>query len=219
MDRAYEHGVNYFDTAELYGYGNAEILMGKAIKRAGWARKDFVLSTKYFIVGPGMNDTFLSRKHIIEGVEASLKRLQLDYMDIAFAHVYDYETPIEEVCRAFNYIIEQGKAFYWATSNWTADQILEAYECCERLDLIKPIAEQPEYNLFVRPSVEVELVPLFEKYGYGTIVWSPLAGGLLTGKYNKGEDPEASRYDGEKLTSKNNFKRKFQYRPYGEDKE
>ena len=183
----------------MYGRGNAEILMGKALKKAGWARKDYVLSTKYIGCGTGVNDKFLSRKHIVEGVDASLKRLQLDYMDIAFAHRFDYETPIEEVCRAFNYIIEQGKAFYWATSEWTAEQIMEANECCERLDLIKPIADQPQYNLFDRTKFEVELVPLFDKWGYGTTIWSPLAGGYLTGKYNKGDVPADSRYHGEKL--------------------
>ncbi len=200
LDRAYENGVNYFDTAELYGHGNAETLMGKALKRLGWARKDFVLASKYFVVGPGVNDKMLSRKHILEGIDASLKRLQIDYLDVAFAHVYDYETPIEEVCRAFDRVVNSGKAFYWATSNWTAQQITEAFECCERHDLIKPVVEQPEYNLFVRKNVEVDLVPMYEKYGYGTTVWSPLAGGILSGKYNDGTDPPNSRYHGEKLT-------------------
>jgi aryl-alcohol dehydrogenase-like predicted oxidoreductase len=199
--------VNYFDTAEMYGFGNAEILMGRALKKAGWARKDYVLSTKYIVAGKGVNDTFLSRKHIMEGVDASLKRLQLDYMDIAFAHRYDYETPMEEVCRAFNNIIEQGKAFYWATSEWSAEQIMEAHECCERLDLIKPIADQPEYNLFIRHKVESDYVPLYEKWGCGLTTWSPLAGGLLAGKYNDGRDPEDSRYHGEKLTSKSDCDR------------
>lgn len=199
MKACYDGGVNYFDTAEAYGNGNAEILMGKAIKRAGWARKDFVLSTKYIGCGKGVNDKFLSRKHILEGVDASLKRLQLDYMDVAFAHRYDYDTPIEEVCRAFNKVIDQGKAFYWATSEWSPAQIMEANECCERLDLIKPIVEQPEYNLFIRNKFEAGLAPIFDKCGYGTTIWSPLAGGLLTGKYNDGKDPEDSRYHGEKI--------------------
>ncbi len=175
--------------------------MGKAIKRAGWARKDFVLSTKYFSCGKGVNDKGLSRKHILEGVDASLKRLQLDYMDIAFAHRYDYQTSIEEVCRAFNYVIDHGKAFYWATSEWTPEQVMEAFECCERHDLIKPIADQAEYNLLTRKRLEVELVPIFEKTGYGTTIWSPLAGGYLTGKYNTGDIPADSRYHGEKLDS------------------
>eukprot|EP01022_Parablepharisma_sp_SALTPOND_P017226 TRINITY_DN270_c0_g1_i1.p3 TRINITY_DN270_c0_g1~~TRINITY_DN270_c0_g1_i1.p3 ORF type:complete len:299 (-),score=37.22 TRINITY_DN270_c0_g1_i1:88-984(-) len=175
--------------------------MGKAIKKAGWERKDFVLSSKYILSGPGVNETFLSRKHIIEGVEGSLKRLDLDYLDIAFAHRYDHSTPIEEVCRGFNQIIDDGKAFYWGTSEWTPEQIMEACVCCERFGLIKPIVEQPEYNMCVRERFEVDLVPLYEKKGYGTVIWSPLAGGLLTGKYNKGEDPVGSRYHGEKLTT------------------
>ncbi len=199
LNRAYEGGVNYFDTAEIYGFGNAEIAMGKALKRLGLARKDYVLSTKFFKVGTGVNDAFLSRKHIIEGVNNSLKRLQLDYMDIAFAHRYDYITPIEETCRAFNRIIEDGKAFYWATSQWTPQQVMEAFECCERLNLIKPIADQSQYNLFVRERFEVDMVPLFAKYGYGNTIWSPLAGGFLTGKYNTGAVPADARYHGEKL--------------------
>ncbi len=179
--------------------------MGKAIKRLGIARKDFVLSTKFFKVGPGVNDTFLSRKHIIEGVNNSLKRLQLDYMDIAFAHRYDNITPIEETCRAFNRIIEDGKAFYWATSQWTPEQIMEAFACCERLDLIKPIADQSEYNLLIRDRFEVDMSPIFAKHGYGTTIWSPLAGGFLTGKYNSGTIPADSRYHGEKLGSIQDF--------------
>ncbi len=194
FDRAYEGGVNYFDTAEQYGFGNAETVLGRCLKRAGWARKDFVVNTKILRCGPGVNDCFLSRKHIIEGVHNSLKRLQLDYVDVVFAHRYDSETPMEEVCRAFNWLIENGKAFYWATSDWSAQQIMEAFECCERHDLIRPIADQVEYNLFIRDKMENEYVPLFEKYGYGTTVWSPLAGGYLTGKYNEGKLPEGSRY-------------------------
>lgn len=190
--------MNYFDTAEYYGYGNAETLMGRALRRAGWARKDFVLSSKFFSAGPGVNDQMLSRKHIIEGINASLKRLQLDYLDVAFAHTFDYETPIEEVCRAFDYVVNSGKAMYWGTSNWTAYQVAAAFECCERHDLIKPVVEQPEYNMLIRNKVESDLVLLFDR-GYGAAVWSPLAGGLLSGKYNSGTDPVDSRYHGEKL--------------------
>lgn len=192
--RAYEGGINYFDTAEYYGSGKAEIVLGRCLKKAGWARKDYVISTKIFRCGNGVNDCFLSRKHIIEGFTNSLERLQLDYADIAFAHRYDSETPMEEVCRAFNWLIDKGKAFYWATSEWTAAQIMEANECCERHGLIKPIADQVEYNLFTRNKVEVDYIPLYSKYHYGTTVWSPLAGGYLTGKYNDGNEPEGARY-------------------------
>lgn len=193
MKVAYENGVNYFDTAELYGFGTAEIIMGKALKRLALARKDFVISTKIIRCGSGPNDCMLSRKHIIEGTLASLKRLQLDYVDVIFAHRYDQETPIEEVCRAFNWLIEHTKAFYWGTSEWTSQQIMEAIECCERHNLIKPIVEQPEYSILIRKNVEVELEPLYEKYGLGTTIWSPLAGGYLTGKYSNG-DPKDSRF-------------------------
>jgi voltage-dependent potassium channel beta subunit len=193
MKKCYEAGINYFDTAEMYGFGAAETLMGKAFKRLNLARKDFVVSTKLIRCGNGVNDLMLSRKHIIEGMTASLKRLQLDYVDVVFAHRYDQETPMEEICRAFNWLIEHNKAFYWGTSEWTSQQIMEAIECCERHNLIKPIVEQPEYNLFVRKNMEVELEPIIEKYGFGTTIWSPLAGGLLTGKYNDG-DPKDSRY-------------------------
>ena len=153
-----------------------------------------MLSTKVLRCGTGVNDSFLSRKHIIEGFTASLARLQVDYADVVFAHRYDMETPMEEVCRAFNWLIEQGKAFHWATSDWSAQEIMEANECCERLDLMKPIADQAEYNVFIRQKMEVEYVPLFEKRGYGTTIWSPLAGGYLTGKYNDGKVPVGTRY-------------------------
>ena len=192
--KAYEGGVNFFDTAEIYGFGNAETILGKCLKKAAWARKDYVVTTKILRSGEGVNDCFLSRKHIIEGTTASLGRLQLDYVDVVYAHRYDFETPIEETCRAFNWLINHGKAFYWATSEWTPQQIMEAFECCERLGLAKPVADQAEYNLFSRQNVEADMSSMFEKYGYGTTVWSPLAGGYLTGKYNDGKLPEGSRY-------------------------
>ena len=196
MMKCYEGGINYFDTAEIYGMGKAEIAMGKAIKKAGWARKDFVISTKILKVGQGLNDTFLSRKHIIEGLKNSLKRLQLDYVDVVFAHRFDKDTPMEEVVRAFNWCIEHGLAFYWGTSMWTPQQIMEANEVCEKLHLIKPIVEQPEYNVLKRENVEVTLAPLFTKYGMGTTIWSPLCGGILTGKYLAPEKLEGTRYTG-----------------------
>lgn len=195
ITKAYEAGVNYFDTAEIYGNGRAETILGKCLKRAGWPRKDYVISTKIYNCGSGVNDRMLSRKHIIEGVNASLARLQLDYVDIIFAHRYDPCTPMEEICRAFNYIIEKGKAFYWSTSQWSAEQIMEAINCCDKLGLIKPVADQVEYSLLIRQRVENELAPLFEKMKYGTTIWSPLAGGYLTGKYNDGREKIKARYN------------------------
>eukprot|EP00826_Nyctotherus_ovalis_P012223 TRINITY_DN1320_c0_g1_i7.p1 TRINITY_DN1320_c0_g1~~TRINITY_DN1320_c0_g1_i7.p1 ORF type:complete len:323 (-),score=57.46 TRINITY_DN1320_c0_g1_i7:209-1177(-) len=192
--RAFEGGVNYFDTAEGYGNGNAERVLGKCLKKTKWPRKDFVLSTKLFASGSKPNDGYLSRKHIIEGATASLSRLDLDYADIIFAHRYDPFTPIEEVCRTFNWLIDKGKAFYWATSEWTAEQVMEAFNCCDRLGLVRPIADQIEYNVFAREKFEVNFAPLYEKYGYGTTVWSPLGGGYLTGKYNDKAFPKGARY-------------------------
>jgi len=194
ITKLYKKGVNYFDTAEIYGLGKAENVLGKCLKKTGWNRKDYVLSTKIYRCGNKPNDLMLSRKHIIEGATASLERLKLDYADILFAHRYDPITPMEETCRAFNWLIEQGKAFYWGTSEWSAEQIMEAFECCDRLGLARPVVEQSEYNMFVRERFEGELAPMFEKYEYGTTIWSPLAGGYLTGKYNDGTIPVDGRY-------------------------
>ena len=194
MRECRKHGINFFDTAERYGFGQGELIFGNCLKELKWDRKDYVITTKIQEIGKGVNHKMLSRKHVIEGVTASLKRLQLDYVDIVYAHRYDQETPIEEVCRAFNWVIEKGWAFYWGTSYWTPQQIMEAMACCDRCHLIKPIVEQPEYNLLVRKNVEVDLVPLFTNYGMGCTSWSPLAGGFLTGKYNKSV-PKGSRYD------------------------
>jgi len=195
-DRCIENGINFFDTAEIYGFGNAEDAMGKAFKKLNVPRKDLVVSTKFLKIGQGVNDMMLSRKHLIEGMNNSLKRLQLDYVDVAFAHRYDHKTPIEEICRSFDWMINHGKAFYWATSEWTPEQIMEAHLCCERLNLIKPIADQIEYNMMKRRKFETEFLSLYNKLGYGTTIWSPLASGLLAGKYNDGKIPEGSRFAG-----------------------
>ncbi len=194
MTIAYEAGVNFFDNAEVYNDGTAEIIMGKVIKRAGWERKDLVLSTKIFWGGEGPNDRGLSYKHIIEGVNDSLERMQLSYVDLLFAHRPDIHTPMEETVRAMNHIINQGKAFYWGTSEWSAQQITEAYGIARREHLIPPLMEQPQYNMFHRERVESEYRPLYSEIGLGTTIWSPLASGLLTGKYNQGI-PEGSRAD------------------------
>jgi voltage-dependent potassium channel beta subunit len=153
LARCRELGVNFFDNAEVYANGRAEEVMGQAIKELGWKRSDIVISTKLFWGGPGPNDKGLSRKHIIEGLRASLKRLDMEYVDIVFCHRADSSTPIEETVRAMNYVIERGWAFYWGTSEWNSAQITEAWEVANRLGLIGPAAEQPEYNLFARDKV------------------------------------------------------------------
>ncbi len=192
MSAAFDAGVNFFDNAEAYARGNAEIVMGNVIKRAGWDRSDLVISTKIFWGKRSPNTRGLSRKHIIEGTEASLERLQMDYVDLLFCHRPDIHTPIEETVWAMNQVIHQGKAFYWGTSEWSARQIMAAYGIARREHLIPPLMEQPEYNMFHRERVEVEYAPLYEEIGLGTTIWSPLASGLLTGKYNQGI-PEGTR--------------------------
>jgi voltage-dependent potassium channel beta subunit len=186
MKAAYEAGVNFFDNAEVYADGNAETVMGNVIKKAGWKRSDLVVSTKIFWGGDGPNDAGLSRKHISEGLDASLKRLQMDYVDLIFCHRPDIHTPVEETIWAMNHVINQGKAFYWGTSEWSAVQIMEAYAIARREHLIPPLMEQPEYNMFHRQRVEAEYERLYREIGLGTTIWSPLASGLLTGKYNQG---------------------------------
>jgi len=193
MAAAFDAGVNFFDNAEAYASGQAEVIMGKALKELGWARKDYLVSTKIFWGGDGPNDQGLSYKHIIEGVNNALKRLQLDYVDFVFAHRPDPETPIEETVFAFNQVIREGKAFYWGTSEWSAAEIMRATDFARRNNLRPPSMEQPEYNLFHRKRFEKEYAPLYKELGYGTTTWSPLAGGLLTGKYNEGSIPEGSR--------------------------
>jgi len=186
MTAAYEAGVNFFDNAEVYADGNAETVMGNVIKKTGWKRSDLIISTKIFWGGSGPNDRGLSRKHIIEGTEASLARLQLDYVDLIFCHRADLHTPVEEIVRAMNYLIDQGKTFYWGTSEWSATQIMEAYAVARREHLIPPLMEQPQYHMFHRERVEVEYHRLYKEIGLGTTIWSPLASGMLTGKYNDG---------------------------------
>ena len=192
MTAAYEAGVNFFDNAEAYAAGRAETVMGAVIKRAGWKRSDIVVSTKVFWGGRGPNDRGLSRKHIIEGVDAALERLQTDYVDLVFCHRPDLHTPIEETVRAMAHVVDQGKAFYWGTSEWSAEQIRQAYEIARHEHLVPPTMEQPEYNMFHRERVEREYATLYREIGLGTTIWSPLASGLLTGKYNAGV-PDGSR--------------------------
>lgn len=193
VKKCYDSGINFFDTAEGYGSGEAERQLGIALQELNVPRQNLVISTKIFLgTNKGINEKGTSRKHLIEGLKASLKRLQLDYVDVVFAHRNDADTPLEETCRAFNHLINKGLAFYWGTSEWSSEQIGRAMEICDKLKLIKPITEQPQYNLWVRSKVEVEYAALFDEYKLGTTVWSPLAGGILTGKYNE-EVPKDSR--------------------------
>lgn len=192
MKAAYDAGVNFFDNAEAYAQGQAEIVMGNVIQRAGWKRTDLVVSTKIFWGGSGPNDIGLSRKHVIEGTNAALARLQLDYVDLLFCHRPDTRTPIEETVRAMSYLVNTGKAFYWGTSEWSAGDIMEAYQIARREHLVPPTMEQPQYNMLHRERVEAEYARLYREIGLGTTIWSPLASGLLTGKYNNGI-PEGTR--------------------------
>ncbi len=194
MQAAIDVGVNFFDNAEAYAEGKAETVMGKVIKKAGWKRSDLVISTKIFWGGRGPNDIGLSRKHVIEGALAALDRLQLDYVDLIFCHRADIHTPIEETVRAMNYLINQGQTFYWGTSEWNPEKIMEAYAIARREHLIPPLMEQPEYNMFSRKRVERHYAHLYQEIGLGTTIWSPLDSGILTGKYNQGI-PKDSRLD------------------------
>lgn len=192
MKAAYDSGVNFFDNAEAYNQGASEEIMGKVLKRAGWKRSDLVISTKLFWGGPGPNDQGLSRKHILEGCQSSLKRMGLEYLDLIFCHRPDRETPIEETVRAMSYLVDNGYALYWGTSEWSRDEITEAYLIARQEHLVPPSMEQPEYNMFNRRKIELEYLRLYDEIGLGTTIWSPLASGLLSGKYNNGI-PEGSR--------------------------
>ncbi|KAG6964018.1 hypothetical protein JG687_00006229 [Phytophthora cactorum] len=197
MEHAYKQGINFFDNAEVYENGRSELVMGKVVKagieRGAWTREDLVISTKLFFgTKPGPNQGGNSRKHIVEGMKASLKRFELDYVDLVFCHRADPFTPMEETVRAMNYVIEQGWAFYWGTSEWTAQEIIEACEIADRLGLIRPVFDQPQYHILERSRVDYDYDVLYKKYNYGLTTWSPLASGILTGKYSKGI-PEGSR--------------------------
>jgi len=186
MTAAFEAGVNFFDNAEGYGRGNAEVVMGSVIRKAGWRREKLVLSTKLFWGGSAPNDMGLSHKHIVEGVHKALKRLQTDYVDLLFCHRPDPDTPIEETVRAMDIVVRQGKAFYWGTSEWSAAEIVRADALARQYGLTPPSVEQPQYHMFHRRRFEQEYDILYRELGYGTTTWSPLASGLLTGKYNAG---------------------------------
>jgi voltage-dependent potassium channel beta subunit len=189
MSAAHDAGVNFFDNAEAYAHGNAETVMGNAIKRLGWRRESIVVSSKVFWGGEGPNDKGLSKKHIYEACRNSLRRLQLNYLDLFFCHRPDPNTPIEETVTAMDDLIHQGLILYWGTSEWSAADIMRAHGIARELGMTPPTMEQPQYNMLHRERVEVEYLPLYREIGLGTTIWSPLASGLLTGKYNNGIPP------------------------------
>lgn len=194
MAAAYDAGVNFFDNAEVYARGESEAIMGRVLKRAGWRRGSYAVSTKFYWGlhdGPNERNT-LNRKYLLEAVDASLKRLQLDHVDLVFCHRPDPDTPVEETVWAMHDMVRTGRALYWGTSEWSAEAIQEAWDVAERHHLHKPVMEQPQYHLLHRDRVEREYAPLYERIGLGATTWSPLASGLLTGKYNDGV-PEGTR--------------------------
>lgn len=195
MIEAYEKGVNFFDNAEIYAEGKSEMVMGNILRQVGWRRSSYVVSSKVYF-GDGHkqpNETGLSRKHVMEACHAALKRLQVEYLDLFFCHRPDKNTPIEETVRAMNTLIEQGKIFYWGTSEWSAQEIMEAHMVAGKYGLIGPTMEQPQYNMFHRQKVEVEFDQIYKTVGLGTTIWSPLASGVLTDKYLDGQDTSETR--------------------------
>ena len=198
MIKAYEAGVNFFDNAEVYALGKSEIVMGNIFKKLNWDRDNYVVSSKAFwgrIQNPGPNQKGLMRKHLVEACHAALKRLQLEYLDLYFCHRPDVNTPIEEVVWTMHNLVQQGKIFYWGTSEWTGQQITEAHYWAAKNGLIAPVVEQPQYNMLHRDFVDGDYLPLFEHFGMGTTIWSPLASGLLTGKYLDGTANDNSRFE------------------------
>jgi voltage-dependent potassium channel beta subunit len=198
MGYAYDNGINFFDNAEVYSRGDSERLMGKVLSKKKWDRTSYTVSSKVFFGHRGENNrpnqTGLSRKHVMEACHEALERLQVEYLDLFFCHRPDKNTPIAEVVRTMNTLIQQGKIFYWGTSEWSAAEIVEAHAVAKDLRLEGPAVEQPQYNLFHREKMENEYSTVFNNFGMGTTIWSPLASGVLTGKYNNGV-PKNSRLD------------------------
>ncbi|RMD51935.1 MAG: voltage-dependent potassium channel subunit beta [Candidatus Thermofonsia bacterium] len=195
MAAAYDAGVNFFDNAEVYAHGQSEIIMGHALKQLGWSRDSYIVSSKVMwgaTPDPKPTQKGLSRKHVMEACHQAMQRLQVDYLDLYFCHRPDPEVPMEEVVWTMTNLIQQGKVLYWGTSEWSAQQLMEAYSIARQYNLIPPTMEQPQYNMFHRERVEVEYGRLYDTIGLGTTIWSPLASGILTGKYNDGI-PEDSR--------------------------
>lgn len=197
MGIAYDSGINFFDNAEVYALGESEKMMGRVLKKKSWDRTSYTVSSKAFFGWRGKenkpNQTGLSRKHLTEACHEAMQRLQVDYLDIFFCHRPDKAVPIEEVVWTMNILIQQGKILYWGTSEWSAAEIMEAHRVAAQLGLIGPSVEQPQYNLLERDKLEKEYFDIFRTVGMGTTIWSPLASGLLTGKYNNGI-PEGSRF-------------------------
>lgn len=197
MSLAYDNGINFFDNAEVYSKGESEKMMGRVLKSKNWERSSYVVSSKVFFGWHGgdnnkPNQNGLSRKHIVEACDEALERLQVDYLDLYYCHRPDKNTPIEEVVWTMNQLINRGKILYWGTSEWSGPEIMEAHMVAKDLRLIGPAMEQPQYNLFERHKMEVDYYTIFKNIGMGTTIWSPLASGLLTGKYNDGI-PQDSR--------------------------
>jgi voltage-dependent potassium channel beta subunit len=197
MGMAYDSGINFFDNAEVYAAGESEKMMGRVLKKKAWDRTSYVVSSKAFFGWRGKqnkpNQTGLSRKHLVEACNEALQRLQLNYLDLFFCHRPDKNVPIEEVVWTMNHLIQQGKILYWGTSEWSGVEIMEAHRAAAQYGLIGPAMEQPQYNLLHRDKLENEYLEIFKNVGLGTTIWSPLASGLLTGKYNNGI-PEGSRF-------------------------
>jgi voltage-dependent potassium channel beta subunit len=189
MDIAYDAGVNFFDNAEVYAAGRSEVVMGEILKKKAWARDTYVISSKAFFGAGGKLPTQrgLNRKHLVEACEDALKRLQMDYLDLYFCHRPDKQTPMEETVWTMHNLILQGKILYWGTSEWSAQEIMEAHTVARQYNLIGPTMEQPQYNMLYRTKVEVEYSQIYKTVGLGTTIWSPLASGFLTGKYNDGK--------------------------------
>ena len=185
MHYAYDQGINFFDNAEIYARGKSELVMGKILKKSAWSRDSYIVSSKVFFGTGGQWPTQkgLNRKHVFEACHQALKRLQVDYLDLYFCHRPDKSTPIEETVWAMHQLIMQGKILYWGTSEWSAQEIMEAHMFAKQNHLIGPVMEQPEYNMFARRKVEVEFTQLYKTVGLGTTIWSPLASGILTDKY------------------------------------
>jgi voltage-dependent potassium channel beta subunit len=197
MGLAYDNGINFFDNAEIYARGESEKMMGRVLKKKKWARSSYIVSSKAFFGWHGPNTLPTqkgnNRKHLIEACDEALSRLQVDYLDLFFCHRPDKQTPIEETVWAMNHLMQQGKILYWGTSEWSGVEIMEAHRVAQQYRLIGPTMEQPQYNLFERAKVEVEYSEIYKNVGLGTTIWSPLASGLLTGKYSNGI-PKGSRF-------------------------
>ena len=195
VEKALEAGVNFFDNADAYARGKAETVMGEVYRDIGVERRHQVLSTKVYwpFSDDDPNDRGLSRKHVLESIDGSLERMGTDYVDIYFAHRYDEETPLEEIVEVFSDVVKSGRAHYWGTSEWSAAQIAEAVSYAKSNGMVAPVTEQPQYSMLYRERVEEQILPVTEPKGVGLVVWSPLAMGMLTGKYDDGV-PEGSRF-------------------------